>query len=559
MKALKWVKSSLKILVVYTAIVSPRSEAIGLGPFEVNPEFCENYENLAGIMNAFSSINWPTTGAPGFVTGLLQRDNPVIEFCNFLIRIESLNTEDAIFEAAEFGNTLMGNKFDDELNLARSTMDLAHTAYNFEEGEFNKSQMLTQSTARELNDYYKTVGEYYNDNVRDDYGSKVDVRTQNQREADLARLISLTRKKAVLEEAVSCPDLDDKKDKVNFQQIYENDIQPKEVQIELLDEKLDYHIGIVEEIGPKVSADEKDVKLFLKDFARIEREGLGFKSTVRTFSEDTTKREAVAKVDETDPLAARTELKTTSVTQEYQQIIVKSNTEPLDEFQTKWGERWTTWTRNQVVSGEERALLDKPVSRIELEFKDMSIECNPRELEESNNLEDEDPEYDRKLDRAIAQCNESSQIKTDNAGGLLNQHAEEYYNVLEERNELQAEIWTLESKHLGVARSFSQKEDTNKFTGEKEIKRVEVKCGDITNVGAMQKLQLDIEAANLEANNIIAEQLTKSNMMAQSKAEAEKSRRDELILKEKIAEEARKTATPDNLPKTPTKLRTGAI
>lgn len=117
---------------------SKKAEAVDLGPFSVTVGFCAQIQKVGAILNSFTIVQWPVGGFPGITMGMLQNTSVIMDFCNYITQLEQLDTNQAIFFSANYLNTLTGKKWDDHLQQADRTWNLANSVYDFENGETRK-------------------------------------------------------------------------------------------------------------------------------------------------------------------------------------------------------------------------------------------------------------------------------------------------------------------------------------------------------------------------------------------------------------------------------------
>jgi hypothetical protein len=534
----------LSILGIFSVLfgIPQNSRAVGIGPFEVTKGFCEQHENLSGIINAFSNVKWPVTGVPGIAMGLLSTDNVIVTYCDFIIKLEQLDTEEAIWAAAELGNELFDNKFDDHLELAKDTWDLANTpGANLTEGEFDKSKILTPRYAKRLNNYFRDSTSFYNKHVADSASGEIDNRTRSQREGDLAKMVNLSRKKAILDDRTNCANIDDKKDKTNFESIQENEVDPLQDEIDEFNDTANEHRDMINDMIYKITSDEKDMVKFIKEFNHLTHYHTQLKSEWKKYNESSTERVEKGNVDTTDALADKTEVKTKTIEQNYQEYKVVENPKELDTFNGSWGKRWKDHVTTGVASNH-KGLLANPRAKVEAEYDDFSTECGRGKLSRENSLDDEDPDYDRKLEKLEVDCKEKGRLSVAKAGGLFQSHVIKYTDALKEAKVRRAKIWTLESKYLGVNRSvaFSTKKDK---PWEPEYKREVVTCSDSSSPALIQKQSQEIQKLNVEYASLTVEQQIKQNALIETRMQGEASERENVDRARRIQrsnEEARK-------------------
>src|SRR5690606_13415393 len=119
----------------------PKALAVNLGPFSVTNAFCKKVDQVGAILNSFTVVQWPTTGYPGITMGMLSQSSVLMDFCTYINQLEHLDTTNAIFYSANYLNTLTGKKWDDHLQQADRTFNLANSLYDFENGQQRKGAL----------------------------------------------------------------------------------------------------------------------------------------------------------------------------------------------------------------------------------------------------------------------------------------------------------------------------------------------------------------------------------------------------------------------------------
>ena len=176
------------------------AQAVNIGPFSVGLPFCREVNKLGAILNSYTIVQWPVAGVPGFTFGLLQNNSPLMDFCQYLIQLEQLDTESAIFLTANELNNLTGQKWNEHLNFMSNTWSLSKSVYDFENGKVRKASLESPAVHRRMNNTIREYSRLYGNN---------EIQTRQEREADMNRFASVVHRRAILQEAMSCPDTSD--------------------------------------------------------------------------------------------------------------------------------------------------------------------------------------------------------------------------------------------------------------------------------------------------------------------------------------------------------------
>lgn len=149
------------ILLIFLAFSPIKAKAVDLGPFQVGLGFCSQVNKLSAILNSYTIIQWPVTGTPGITMGMLSNTSVILDFCNYLTQLESLDTVNAIQYSASYLNNLTAKKWDDNFQQIDRLWNISNTLYDMESGSFRKGALESASTHREINDFVKDSDQWY--------------------------------------------------------------------------------------------------------------------------------------------------------------------------------------------------------------------------------------------------------------------------------------------------------------------------------------------------------------------------------------------------------------
>lgn len=485
---------------------SKKAEAVDLGPFSVTVGFCAQIQKVGAILNSFTIVQWPVGGFPGITMGMLQNTSVIMDFCNYITQLEQLDTNQAIFFSANYLNTLTGKKWDDHLQQADRTWNLANSVYDFENGETRKGAFESESTYRELNEYMKDTKQWSSKTFN---GRDADVRTRGQRENDMQRFAGAAYRRAIIKEMTSCPEPEDNK---NYGNIYSTKIRPQEVIRDEAQEDYMFFKDKLFAMGPKFLDSESELEKYINEVEQMETAGIGYEIKELKIKETTTKNSKTKTGSDKKPVKEKKEL-----TRVAQQFTTKINEASFNNFKSKYSDRWKSWIQAQVLAAGSYGFLDNPEKRVEDEFRDLNYECNERRLMQG--FDSNKPNYDFELDKRKEQCLANVTMDQKKSENLLNYYATQLQNALYKFKNANASIWTTESKELGRTRVIT-KNNTGGFQQE------EVSCAQSLTPAEMDKLALKQQSVNNELNEIIAKETMKSNMRdeeeAKQKAEANK-------------------------------------
>lgn len=536
----------MKALLLFIFIViSNTSMAAKIGPFEVDLKFCRDVDKWSGILSSYSNVQFPVTGAPGITSGLMTNTSVIVDFCQYLIQMSSLDTEGQIFKTLEYANDLTGRQHNEELDLLNEFWSFSNSVYDFESGKGRKGKLEAASTHRRLNRLIRKSSDYYDNNLRDEGESPIDMQTRREAEADMTRLSRVAYRRAILDEALNCPK---PKSTDDYSDLYQKEVIPQQLMIEQLEVYTDFYRRALMSMGPKFLMKD-EYGQYLKDLNALQVKSSFLNVQVKTKTEETTKLRAKENIDENNPTEKRSEAVTEKIDQKYQLFQVQVNSKVLQDFIKKYSEKWKGWVSQEAVQTDRGILtddqgglgfLDGNKKRVEDEFKDFGITCNKGKI--AQKYDRSQSNYDEQVQRELDECKKSANTDIKKAGGLLNFYAQDLYNKTRRIKQLRGNIWTFESYYLGNFRSISETQDNSVVDGMTQEK---VQCAPIENLATMNQLSLKQQAANAELNQMIVEQLFKQNQLREQQLAAEAKEREDARRRAEIEREMKRRRSVD--------------
>ena len=507
-------------LTINTSFAFDANQTAKIGPISINLAFCEKIDKISGILNAFTNVQWPVTGVPGITMGVLQNSNVVLDFCDFLTRLKQLDTTDKIFAAADYGNKLMGNKFDDQIGIMKSTWDVKDVFIDPSGKGRPIAKIATAANASRLNSYYKEASDYYDKHLNT--GDPVNVRNRAQTEGDLNRLNQIAYEKAIITDMTNCPKTNTSNEK--FSNVYEKDIVPQQAIVDTKLENMNFYSNALRRMGIKVSNDEKKYLDYMRDLNTFETTIAVYSITVRTEKAGSITKQLVTPAPK-DPKENRYKDVSTTVDKKYQTFLVNSNNNETDTFIKKYNTQWKTWTKSRAVQDSKGFLsggvFEGSITKVEDEFKDNSVLCNRSEISRKVQASSSS-NIDRRTDEEYKKCVETANTEISKAGGLFAFYVREYAKVINEFRVAQGKIWTIESYHLGYFRSIDGSVNPDGFTQDK------VSCAPIDNLAKVNELGVKTEQVNANLNQMMVEQLMKRNQQAElERAQSQTAKEEE--------------------------------
>lgn len=524
-----------KLLILFIFILgsfgAKAEENAKIGPFSVDLKFCRDIDKWSGILSAYSNIQLPVTGVPGIMTGMLSTTSPLIDFCQYLTQMASLDTEGQIFKTLEYANKLSGNQHDDEMNLLQETWGMTTTIYDMEKGGFKKGVWESASTHRRLNRLIRTAGDYYDKKSGTD--TPLDIQTRAEAERDMERLARLSYRRALINETMKCPKPDQSNEEFNT--VYDKEIAPQEEMIEQLSVYTDFYRMALLSMGPKF-LNKKEINDYIDSVNRLALSSSYFFSEVKQKKAETTRMRSVNDNKRTKATDPKVESYKEKINLNYQVFKVRVETSILQQFTKKYAKKWRSYTTNQGMQSSRGMLTDEQGGygfmsgnkrKVEDEFKDFSLLCNKGKI--AQRFDRNDPEFENKRQQAYDQCVKTTSSDIRKQGGLLEYYAQDLFQKERRIKELRGNIWTAESFYLGRFRNITEGQSKDSVDG---FAQQEVQCAPINNLATLNQMSLKQQAANAELNQMIVEQLFKQNSLREA----------ELADKRKKEEEAKRLA-----------------
>lgn len=526
----------IKILLIYISAFMlsllhlAEAKAVDLGPLSVTTGFCQQVDKVGAIVNSFTIVQWPVGGFPGITMGMLSNTSVVVDFCNFITQLETLDTTQAIFAAANYGNTLTGKKWDDHLQQADRTFNILNSTYDFENGTTRQGAFESASTYRELNDYIKDSYKWSNKTFN---GREAELKTRGQREADMNKLAGLAFQRSFMKEMINCPEPQDNK---NYSEIYQKSIVPQEKRKSEAEEDFLFYKDKLLSMGPRFLDNEDDMKQYIEDVEKMENIGIGYEVKPKEIKVSTTKADPKKKDASGKPVQ-----NTHTLTRKYQDWTVKVHDRTFDDFNMKYRDRWSGFVTQKIASSSF-GLLDNAKGRAEDEFMDLSYECNQRKL-----MEGYDPtkgNYDFELEKRQTECKNNIQMNEKKVASLLTYYVDKMQDRLYNVKAANALIWTIESREMGRSRVVTP----GQVAGE-NFQQEQIKCSETLTPAEMDKLGLKQQSINNELNELLLKETQKQTQLKETELQAQSEymkefniRRDSMEKKQAEAEKERQVS-----------------
>lgn len=481
-----------------------------IGPFKISRAFCEKIQTLSSILNAYTTVQWPVVGVPGITFGLLQNSSALLDFCAFLIQLETLGTVDATFYTLNYLNQMTDNRWQHHLDFMTEAWSLANDTVDMSTGKFNKAALKSPAYHREINDFSNTTYRWYNKTFNN---KDAELKTREQRQGDLQALSSAAYNSAILKEVTACPN---PSNNVNYDDIYRNKIYPNEVKANDAKDDVDFYRGQLYNMGARFMSNENQLNKYLKSLENMVNNAIVITTVEQNKTETTSKRVK----DSTG--------KVVSQKQSFNRKIITYGTnrdqKPFTDFNNEYGDQWKTWVKAQYLSMGTRGILNNPQEKIESEFKDLNYECQAKKVMEKKGYSTDRPDYSKLVEDEVKNCVEKTKFKQKEAENLLVYYSNQLFDAISKMKSYQAIIYTVESKELGVNRAAT-KNPTDQYQTQDSV------CENAYTAltpAVMQKINMKQQQINNDLTENMAKQLVQQNMILTEKEEASAKNADEL-------------------------------
>lgn len=505
---------------------SASNQVASLGPFAVGYEFCQKIQSIAPILNAYSNVQWPVIGAPGITFGLVQNESALLKICDFLVQLQSLTTEGAIFHSARFLNELTGNKWDNRLAQADLTWNVANSIYDFRgNGGYRKGALQSANTHRRLVDFADRTAKYYQTEFGDPNkdGPAEGIESKQERRQKLEKIAKLSYQRAILSEASNCPT---PQVKTNYQDKYLKEVVPEQENIKIKEQNVQFYFRTLLRMGPDFITDLSEMQDYKNKLEALLDNGFSYRALNGS---TTVEREVPTGKMIKDPNIAnglKPEVKTERKKREYQKVRVVPNTQLWNEFRQKYVKKWEKYITSQLLSSGTFGLLDGKRGRIEAKYKSYSFECSEQRLSSRLPIKDRnDPRYWPTLQKETEKCKNNLKVRDNDYKNIMDQYVRMMQLDLRSAKISQAKIWTFESLYFGVMpiTTESTRVADNKKQQEQVLKSVqapEQACRADFTPAEMEKMSMELQNVENALTEEIVKNQTERSVIESQKEEA---------------------------------------
>lgn len=470
---------------------------------EVDPtvaNLCENIDKIGTLAQIYEptmmTVISPVPPYTGLVMGVISKTSVIVDFCNFVNDMQTQDTTSKVFRTKQFTNDLTGRKWDSHFQQAEDTFNFSQSVYDFENNESRKGYLESEQGNRELNDFVKTTQVYVDKNFNGNDADKEAAQINQQEINSFSKLIT---KRAVINEATTCPSLEDKP---NYRKIYEKEIQPQEKILEKAENDIEFYEQKLNELGPKfLEFSEQDI--YFANLDKLKRAGVGLDVAI------TKKNEESVKAGKTLDSNGVPKKKRIAIAREVQTYTVKSEDTLFSNFIEKYSPVWQKWIKLTYLTNTKTYGLFYAQEKIESELRDFSYEC--RESDVMAGYENY-PNYETLLDKRMKNCKENLTIDEKNSENLLDFYIKKYKEALYRKYSSVSKIWTAESLYFGRNRFVSA---NGKNSAATTYQAENIQCSDTLSAIEMKKLNLEQSSTNAELRESILKNKMKQNIMKQ--------------------------------------------
>jgi hypothetical protein len=503
------------------------STTVKLGAYSVGYEFCQKIQQIAAILNAYSTVQWPISGVAGYTYGIVQSESVVLKMCDFIIQLQSLDTEGSIFHTARYLNELTGNKWDAELNQADLTWNIANSVYDFRgNGGYKQGALSSPYVHAQLVDYADKTKKYFQKKKQKPGDPEPEgIEDKVERRAKLDKIAQLSYQRAILNEATACPS---DKASTNNQELWQKEMIPQKENVDKKREAVKYYQEQFMKMGPDFLVEVDELQAFKTSLQNIIDKGFKFDYTIRYT--DVKRKAATGKTNKD----GTPEVKETTEKRPYQLITVQQNYPVFSDFNNKYSAKWKSFIESQYLTTGTFGLFDDKKGRIEEKYRSYSYECSESNLKDQMSTKDRnDPAYVPELTKLAQQCQANLKVREKDVESIFEKYTRLLESDLRSAKQSQAKMWTFESKFIGTmplekdstSASEMKTEETVRL---KAIQAPQKECRAEFTPAEMAKLNLDMQNVNNELTQTIAENQTKKQMIEEEKAKAQSEALDDL-------------------------------
>lgn len=507
--------------------LQPVQQSTKLGPFAIGYEFCQRVQQIAPILQAYSNVMWPIAGVPGFTFGMVQNESVIMKICDYLVQLESLDTEGAIMHTARFGNELTGNKWDNHLAQADLTWNVANSLYDFRgNGGFRQGALTSAHTHKTLVDFADRSKKYIQKQRQGPNDPEPEgIEDKHERQRKLDEIANLSYQRAILSDATSCPVENTKTDN---QQMWQREIVTEQENINRRRENIKYYDQMLRRMGADFLTEVSELQVYINKLEGLVDNGFKFDYQIRYTEVPRKAATGKLKKDYTP------EVKDTKEKKPYQFVTLTMNALIWSDFQNAYVKRWEKYISGQTLMSGSFGLLDGKKGRLEAKYKSYTWECSEMQLAPTLPVRDKnDPQYYPELQKAATRCQNNLQVRENDFKNLMQRYLTLMQQDLYSAKLSQSKIWTFESKFIGTMPL--QKESINAAENKKDqeyrLKVVQAPSKDCRaefTQAEMGKLNLELQNVNNALTESIVKTQTEKSIVEDKRLKAQAQSMNEI-------------------------------
>jgi hypothetical protein len=459
----------------------------------------------------------PSGPVPIVAMGLIQQDSVILSFCNMYMQMKRSVGLDKVRLAANYANTLTGNKFDNHFQMLDDTMTFSERAIGF--GKLDGSSLdKVQAFAPAMNSYLGSINTY-NESIS---GSEIDsLKSRSKNEADINGVIASSTRLAVLNsmqnkcaadsESSSSGQLGNFNYLTEKRSMYESDME--------------YLLDKLNTMSIKFSVDAKAASAFQKESSVLWTSGSMLKS------------------DESE-LITGSKNKTKQYKKYQVWSIDKFDDNKINGFDNKYSKLWADYVKSMYFD-DSRGFLDDRTTRIQMDFYDYAFECRDSKLlamlDRNGAFTDQGFSESQQHMAPLREVCLAEHLKiSKEIKNIFHDYVLSYWSTYKLKKELDATIWTLESRFKGVFRATTSGQDP--LTGAKsEV----VVCADNPNTLEQLVIANQNKSLKMEMKQKLLDIKIKQNIARDEKKSQEAGAADANERKRLLEIEADKKVSPD--------------
>lgn len=438
----------------------------------------------------------------GFTIGLVQYDSVIMQTCNLLINLDRVNTQSGILMTGNYLNQLTANKFDNELNTVDSVFNLSNSLYDFTSGAFRQGSLTNANNHQKALNLMDNITKVYNKRTKN---KNEGLETKSQRRAELEAVTRASYKRAIIEEATTCPSPQGNKDFVKQWQDY---VPQREDRVKEETIKADYYYDTFTKMGPDFITDTAELQEYLNLLNTLRHNSIRYRTTTGTYSEDDT--EITSQLDKQGYPKKKKVKKTRGINL----FTAAIDSQVVNAFRTKFSKKWEAYIKGEVLSAGLFGLMDDKKGRIEAKYRNYAFECSEIQLSRTIGLNPSDPAYYNLLNQEQIKCRNRLNVRENEMQSLFENYLNRLALSLTVSARNQVEVWNFEAQKMGYNREIS----TSELSGAPgNYQQTKISCSNKLEISELKRLSVENKKINNELKETWAKAKIQNNLIKQEK------------------------------------------